>query len=605
MAPPGTDLPDAHAHAAEVPPSRTPDRGAASENRFYRRLGALTLLLASVPYLWGWLITPPGQVYTGFAANNIDDTAVYLAWMRQAEDGHFFLRNQFSIEPQRGVLFNLFFWLLGIITRVTHLPAIAVYHGARVVCGALLLWAVTALLRETLADPRARRAAFALVCVSSGFGWFWRERDPTRQPVDLWQPEAITFLSLYYSPLFVAALALMVVFFVSMLRAERSGRARDIWPAAVSGALLGNFHSYDVIHLFAVWSAYRLATDVGARRVDRGGWIRLILVGLAALPTTLYQAWALSVEPGFYERAFLSATWSPRLGWILLGYGLPLALATGLLARRALLRRDGRGGSAPVSPPPPDFVDAAALRFLATWAVVGIAVAYVPVAFQRKLLMGAHLPLCALAGAALAQITGRRGNAPRLGNAALAAVILLTIPSNVWFLGRDMNRLVENTGATPHRPRLTRGEWEALLWLRRNTRPGDAVLVASDPASHRRFPGVALYPHLSVYVPALAGNAVYNGHWAETRRFREKLALATRFFATDTDDGFRRDLLRRNGIRYVLFVNALGGTELTLPRPAGGPFVFRAVPWPASPPPPYLRAVFANDDITVYAVEAP
>ena len=39
-----------------------------------------------------------------------------------------------------------------------------------------------------------------------------------------------------------------------------------------------------------------------------------------------------------------------------------------------------------------------------TWAVVGIAVSYLPANFQRKLLMGAHLPLCLLAGPALDKI---------------------------------------------------------------------------------------------------------------------------------------------------------------------------------------------------------
>ena len=564
---------------------------------FYLALGALTLLLASAPYLWGWLVAlPPGHVYPGFPPQNIDDTAVYFAWMRQAEDGRFFLRNQFTTEAQQGVLFNLFFWLLGSAARVFHLSLSTVFHGARVVCGGLLLWAVAGLIRETLAEERARRIAFALVCVGSGLGCLWAgmglDTPGIEKPVDLWQPEAITFPSIYMTPLFPAALALMVVFFAALLRAERTGRTRDVWPAALAGALLGNFHSYDVIHLFAVAGAYRIVADIAARRIDRGGWTRLILAGLATLPTTAYQYWALRVEPVFQERA-LVPTLNVSPHWLLLGFGVPGLLAMGMIAASSRVRRGGF------------FVDDTALRLLCTWAVIGIAVSYAPVSFQRKMLMGAHLPICLLAGAALAGLTARlTGSLPRI---AVAGVVLITTLSNLWFLVRDVVRINGNISATPHRPFLSRAESDALRWLRDNTRPGDAVLVGPDPTSHRRFPFNPLYPHLSVYVPALAGNAVYNGHWGETgQRFGQTLADMGRFFHAGGDDDFRRRLLRDAGIRYVLCVNALAGTTLELLREDGGVQTYAAVSWPvSSPPPPFLSVAYANREITICRVVSP
>lgn len=586
--------PTPHPGKTAAPPAEpTPGR----ETRFYVVFGALTLLLASIPYLYGYLNTPPGMVYTGLGYN-IDDNAVYFSWMRQAENGGFFLRNQFSVEEQRGVLFNLFFWLLGSLVRVTGLSTPAVYHAARVVVGALLLGSVTALLRATLTASRARQTAFSLVCVSAGFGWLWVGRVPEggiAQPIDLWQPEAITFLSLYFTPLFTAALALMIVFLTAMLRAERTGRLRDVWPAAAAGALIGNFHSYDVIHLFAVWGSYRALTDTLRRRFDPAGWARLIVVGLAALPTTAYQYWALRVEPIFYERAFVSATWSQPLWWVLLGYGL-----TALLAILALVRFAPRLRDAEADPRAAPFVDPAALRFLLTWAVIGIAVSYVPVAFQRKMLMGAHLPLCALAGVMLDQLTARLpGNLPRI---AVAGAVLLTLPSNVWFLSKDLGRIARNEGSTPHRPYLTRNEWDALQWLRRNTTPRDAVLVGLDPSAHLRFPyGFAFYPHLSVFVPAFAGNVVYNGHWSETSRFERKMGVAGRFFRAATPDAVRQEILRENGIRYILFVNALGAADV---RDASGNRVYEPVPWPQSAP-PYLQRVYANPEITIYRAASP
>ncbi|MES2461335.1 MAG: hypothetical protein V4671_12195, partial [Armatimonadota bacterium] len=178
-----------------------PKTARSSENLFYFGFGALTLLLASLPYLYGWLTTPAGHVYTGFTYN-IDDGAVYLAWMREAARGQFFIHNPFSVEPQRDVLFNLFYYLLGSIVRFTGLGPMVVYQAARVILGGLLLWASMALIRETLTAPAARKAAYALLCVGAGLGWLWQLESPEQGPVDLWQPEAITFLSLYFSPLF-------------------------------------------------------------------------------------------------------------------------------------------------------------------------------------------------------------------------------------------------------------------------------------------------------------------------------------------------------------------------------------------------------------------
>lgn len=570
-----------------------------NETRFYVGLGALALVLASLPYLVGWLSAPPGRVYSGLAFN-IDDSAVYLSWMDQARRGHFFIRNQFSTEPQRGVLFNVFFLLLGNIVRVTGLPPAGVYQGARVVCGALFLWAVTGLLRATLADARARKMAFVFVCFGSGLGWAWggyRPEMALQQSIDTWQTEAIPFLSLYFAPLFCAALALMVVFVSAVLRAERTGRIGDVWPAALVGALLGNFHSYDVIPLFAVWGAYRVVGDARRRRLDRPGWTRLIVVGLATLPTTAYQYWALRVEPVFFARAFASKTLTSAPWWVLMGFGLIALAAYGLIVRVVFAR--GRRPDQNAASVRALFVDGAALRLLATWAVAGVLVAYVPLAFQRKLLMGAGVPLCLLAGAAVACLTARLpGNFPRI--AAFGAV-LVTVPTNVWFLTRDLGRVADNVGSTNHRPYLTRSENDALLWLRANTKPSDPVLVAPDPSAHRRFPFQALLPHLSVYVPAIAGNVVYNGHWGETPDFRRKLGEMLAFFRADTPEAVREQILAAGGIRYVLQLNALSHDDL---RDADGAIVYPSAPWPArgAPAPPYLAPVYANDEITIYQV---
>ncbi len=575
-----------------------PVRSARSETVFYIGFGALTLLLASLPYIYGWLQTPRGFTYTGLAYN-IDDCAVYLSWMRQAASGRFFQHNQFSIDPQRDVQFNLFFLVLGGLVRLTGFAPIVIYHAARVASGALLLWAVTGLLRETIASARARQIAFALVCTAGGIGWLWGGYEPSRgynQPVDLWQPEAITFLSVYFTPLFAAALACMVVFLTAFLRSERTDKLRDIWPAALCGFLLGNFHSYDVIHLFAVAFAWRAASDIAARTINRNGWARLIVAGLATLPTTLQVYYALRANPVFYERAFVSATWSSGVWWVWAGFGSPLALAV-YAAFAAVRNANGSVANALTSRD--------ALRLFITWAVIGVAIAHVPVAFQRKLLMGAQIPVCVLAGVALAALSERlSGDFPKI---AVAFAVLVAAPSNLLWLLRDTTRLSANVGSTSHRPYLSSDEAAALSYLRDHAKPTDRVLAGLDPASHTRPPGFALEPFLSVYIPALAGPVVYNGHWSETAHYGERIRDARRFFRADTSDTDRQTFLAENQIRYIVYANALGDGPPRAPDKTPLPLgpnnaPYNPVPWPQTDVPPYLTPVFQSRDVTVYAV---
>lgn len=549
-------------------------------------LGILALICANLPYIAGLFSGPQGATFTGLIYN-IDDSSVYLTWIRQAAEGNFFLHNRFTTEPQQGLVFNLFFLLLGTLSRISHLSAAVIYAVARPICGGLLLWAVWRLILTTLADRRARILAFSLVCFAAGFG-FGSDFDPTQayeQPIDRWQPEAITFLSLYFTPLFTAALALMVVFVTSFLQADRSGKIRDLWPAMLAGFLLGNFHSYDILQLFGLAAGYWIVT-LFASPTSRGpgGFIRLALVGLAMLPTAGYQFWALQHEAVFHARAFDTSTLSPSIRWVLLGFGLPLLL-TIVAALVPSARAKLRGSDA--------------LRLLLIWGIVAIAISYAPhVSFQRKLLMGAHLPLCLLAGAGLAAITEwLTGGLPAI---AAVAAVLIAMPSNLRFIMVDMVRLSQNRGSTHYRPYLLADEKNALDWLDKNVKPGEGVLVSPDPASHLRSQW-ALMPYLGVFIPAYTSGTVYCAHWSETARFGDKLSETKKFFDSQTTDEERQNFLSTNStIRYIVYANDLK-TGLT---DQNGQLVYQAVDWTQTENiPVFLRAVYHNDSITVLRVE--
>ncbi len=64
-----------------------------------------------IPYIAGWMMTPPGYHYV-WEVYNADEAAVYDAWMYQAMEGRWIFADLFTTEPQRPYFFNVFhlFW---------------------------------------------------------------------------------------------------------------------------------------------------------------------------------------------------------------------------------------------------------------------------------------------------------------------------------------------------------------------------------------------------------------------------------------------------------------------------------------------------------------
>ena len=141
-----------------------------AERRWCWVRAALVMALTMVPYLWCWWHTPPGREF-GWVLYGRDDHAVYIAWLRQVADGHFFLRNLFTTDPQGGRLSNLFFWVLGQPVRFLGASPALVLQAARLGFGALLLVLVYRFAAYFTENVAARRTAFWLAALSAGSGW--------------------------------------------------------------------------------------------------------------------------------------------------------------------------------------------------------------------------------------------------------------------------------------------------------------------------------------------------------------------------------------------------------------------------------------------------
>lgn len=496
-------------------------RGQGSELKTVLLWAIAIVVLSSVPYLFGLWLAPPGYHFLGLA-HNIDDGAVYLSWMRQSADGHFFIRNLFTDEPQAARQFNVLFLLMGWFAALTRLPLVWVFHIWRVLLGVGLIVTVWQFARLFLDKPEQRRLLIPLVGLSAGAGWLFPGLKMPDGPVDMWQPEAITFLSIYLNPLFLAGLILMLWSLHFMVLAERTRQVKPAIHAGLCLLALGNVHTYDVVTVGCVWVAYVAMRLISARRLD------FRLIGLSALavaiasPAILYQLWLYHIDPVFHARAN-SPTPSPSIWAFFAGYGL---VFVGAIVGAVLWNRARSRDPQPSTPNP---------QLLLVWSVVGFALPYLPVGQQRKLIMGLHIPLCILCAYGLAWLIARR---PRLRSPVfVAAVLLLTMPSSLVFMSRDMALLSQGTTAPHYAPFMSDDETSAMRYLARNTRRTDTVLAP---------------PSFALFVPALIGHQVYYGHWSETPDYARKYGDWARI-AESIDAGVSPiDRLRAYGVKYLV-----------------------------------------------------
>ena len=512
-----------------------------SEYRWALWVAIAIMALASVPYAVGYATAPTGYHFLGFTGN-MDDACVYLSWMRQAADGHFFLRNLFTTEPQSGRGFNLLFLALGTLARLTHLSLVAVFHLARILSGIGLLLAVYGMSGLWLKDLRSRRIGFLIVGLSAGIGWVFKGENMFTS-VDTWQPEAITFLSVLRSPLFSFPTLLMVGSLYFLLRYRQTGALRHAVYAGLILLILANVHTYDLITLGIAWAmycVYRLA------KKDFRPIIGGLTAAAIAAPLAAYQLYFYEIDPVFRLRAAVP-TLSPAIYWYAAGYGLLIPLALYGIWRATRERKD--------------------VGVLVCWAAAGFIAAYLPITFQRKLIMGTHIPLSLLAAIGVASLIERIS--PRWQTLAFIPVLSLLSVSSLVFLAQDVVIVLTNEPVTTaHVPYASNDEMAALEYVRTHTRPNDLILAPPPTAS---------------LIPGFTGRPVYCGHWGETVEFPRKLWEVFAFYSARTTDGDRLAFLREHGFSYLLGYHG-----------AEGLIDFDAHPVS------FLKPVFQRKEITVY-----
>ncbi len=515
---------------------------------------ALALIASSLPILAGYLAQTDELRFAG-AVYDTEDYFSHLAKIQLGARGEYRFRSLFTAEPHPSEPIIYTDILLGAIAGPLHIPLPLIYELSRLTGAIALLVMVYKFIARAIPEVALRRLAFIIAIVSSGLGWLFISSAwfsyPNVSPIDFWLADGYLMFSIMAFPHFGWSIAAMLGAFLAWQNyADDPCPQKLFWLIGLS-TLLGLIQIFELALLDGV-----IALDALRRlRRDRPllgpfitaalpmGLLQLLIVWpyLLATQNPLVQVWQSQ-----------SRTLSPSPLHYLVGYGLLWPLV-GLGLWWAGRQRAGR------------------LAFPAIWLAVVAVLVYSPNDIQYRWLEGLPVPLAIFAAIGLYDVfipfLERRSPSlpsPRFRWWMMVLVVIATMPSTLYLIAG--NTLL----AASHRDKLfyTRGQLAAMDWLAENTQPDDTVLSSLK---------------LSTAIPGWTGHRVFVGHWAETMFYTQKVDQVYAFFNEMSDDE-RKELLRQQNIRYVLF----SLRERLISR--------------LDPVPDYLTLQYQNDDAAIYEV---
>jgi hypothetical protein len=483
------------------------------------------LLASSVPYLAGWAASSEEVRFGGILILHMEDVYTYLSSMHQGARGSWSYHILHTPEEHRGEPLKLFYLALGKLARPLGLPVALAYQLARIVSGTCLIAAIYLFTGYFVEDSKSHLVAYAMGVVGGGLSWLtailralgrsWPDWDP----IELWLVEGFSFPTLLVFAHGAMATAILLMTFLSVLEYHRNASRMGLIQSIMWTVALAVVQPLCLPILGTTLAAYQLLLawrrkSTGYRWFQRQEVIALLTVGAISVTLAVFFYRPFITNEAFLTWEQQSRTPSPPPLHYLWGYGLIVPLA--ILGAGRALRSESEAWLLPIA-----------------WLVAVTALLYMPHLPQRRFSQGALVPLSCLASLGMEALQSRLENRrwptlfPRL-------ILALTMVSSVILVAMHTQTCLSRTRPVFH---LTE-ELASMQWLDNNSMPDETVLAGQ---------------YSSTYTPAAIGHRVFWGHWCETIDLDEKVRQLARFFDGQTSDHWRRHLLARYGIRFLLY----------------------------------------------------
>jgi hypothetical protein len=487
----------------------------------------LVMVITAIPPVFGYLNgVQRGLEWTGVQFFAPGDFGVYLSYIEQGRDGMPYMKNVFTTEAAYPV-FRPFWFSVGQLAKLAGLSAVAAFHTARLALIPLLLAVTYLAISFFLPKKRDRLAASGILAFGSGLGLYFApffadvpsSLSGHEWPIDLWVAESNLFSSMSYSPHFVVSWMLLILAALLMVMSIEGRNIRYGALAGTAGLLLFSFHPFHAPTLFALGFIYLLVAGKFKKKSDLRSWLAYLVFALMSGPAVLYHY--LIIRYGDFGQQALDANvcLTPSFWHVIIGFGV-VAVAAPF---GWWMSKKGK-------------CEIRHVAFLAVWVIVGIALLYSPLTFQRRLLEGLQFPLVLLAVPAIVATYDRlKKSWPfHLPLAMAMMFVVLFLPSSFSAISRNLLVTAENKPPIFY---MTEDERAAIEWIEENT-SGDSSFLASMSSGYL----IAGWSYRHVYV----------GHWVNSGDIIGKQSDVRRFF-TEMDDKERKTFMLGNVLDYVWY----------------------------------------------------
>lgn len=453
-------------------------------------VSSMLVLIALLPFLWVVLSgASQNQQFMG-ALHQYPGTASHLGRIIQGTRGEWLGRYLLTPEPHNGVLIDGIYILLGQVSRLTSIPAIVIFHVARVGAAIFMYVAIYYLAAMIWMRVRTRRIFFLLAVVGSGFGWLLSPLTQSPLFPDVASPSPFPFYATLINvhlPLATGCLAILVS---AMIEALRPGMTTN--PGVDNaGVILFTFSLllaflYTQALLPVVIACVGILLARVLRRRDLMAvplrWMLWLIV--PALPLVAYYVTVFLYNP-VVSQVWLQENLSPAPPvWMLLaGLGLPLIIAVPGIYRA--IRRFEPDGN----------------QFMLLWLLSMLLLVYLTPLIQMNFALGLMLPIAYFGARAMEDFWFNL--IPRTWRYRLIVALLPIISiSHFYVLFIPLVPIADESPNTSSGVLLERDYSAAVQWLRNRRPDRNQVALAS--------------PQVSLWLPAWTGIRVVYGHSSET-----------------------------------------------------------------------------------------
>lgn len=504
------------------------------------------LIFGSIPFLVGVSSQTEEWRFKGIYFDT-EDYAVHLAMMQAGRLGDWSYQLRFTNETHSPAYLRLFYLALGHMSNSLELSIEATYQLARWFFGFFALYFIYGVCQKVLPLTNQARTAFLLVVFGSGLGWLMLSLGvPLKpiSPIDFWLIDAYIFFSISLFPAFSFSLMLMAFAVNLFFDFLETGKWRFVFWVCVLSVLSQMTNPISFAAIDAAFAGTILSLWWRDRKIEPRHIQALTGIALSQIPLLTYNFLVLSRTPVWSQFTNQNQTLSPPLGYYLLGFA-PLLLFAPYAVYLAIREQMH------------------SLLGLAFWVLAGFSLAYLPVAIQRRFLLGITIPLGILTVHGLGRLIQQ---IPLLFKREKIVYLTYVLFSSIstMYLVLGLSLFLKTIPPERFYPRELD---DAFGWLNENAPPNEFVLA--DVAT-------------SQLMAQKTGLKVYVGHEMETIRFEDKKLEMHEFFKGKQS----LEWLKQSRIRWVIY----------------GPYESEITS--TFLPPASLELMYDNDGVKIYRVKS-